>query len=1073
MTQETSAALDPRLLGAVDWRCIGPPRGGRVLAVAGDPVDQATFYFGGVAGGVWKTDDAGLYWQNISDGFLNTSSVGAIAVSDSDPNVIYVGTGEACLRLDISYGDGVYRSTDRGNTWTHLGLEDTRHIGRVRIHPNNPDIAYVAALGHAFGPNKQRGVFRTTDGGKTWENVLFKSENAGAVDLSMDPSNPRVLYASIWQVRRNFWNLENGGPESGLYRSTDGGDTWTEITNNPGMPGGIKGRIGVSASPAKAGRVWATVDAEDCGVYRSDDGGDTWELLTGERDLQGRPWYYSHIFADPQDAETVWIMNFKAWKSVDGGRNFTEVGIPHGDNHEIWIDPRNTRRMVQGNDGGACVSLNGGDSWSTIYNQPTSQFYHLTTDNEFPYRVCATQQDNAAISVPSRSHKTAIPWADCYSVGTSESGHIVVDPKDSNVIISGGIGSSPGGGGNLLRYDHSTGQTRLITVWPELYYGSGAGAMKYRFQWTFPIQYSPHDPNVLYVAANVLFRSTDEGNSWEQISPDLTRDDAAKQAPSGGPLVKDTSGAETYCTIFAFAESPHERGVFWAGSDDGLVHISRNGGESWDPITPEGLPEWTMISMIEPSPHDPATAYMACTRYKLDDNTPMLYKTSDYGQTWSNISGNIPAHDYTRVIREDPGRKGLLYAGTETGVYVSFDDGGAWQPLRPPSASPGRVASDGPGRALPVTPIHDLVVKDNDLVAATHGRSFWILDDLTQLQQLRDGIEDQGLHLLKPRGAYRLAPYEARKPVEGKRYQLKLGSHSAYTETKRPTGEVIMNVLDGGENPPGGVMVHYWLKEKAEGEVTLRIEESDGTLIRSFSSVKSGCGEDDDSAPPELLVSAEVGMNRFVWDMRYPDATLLPKAKAAMGAGTGPLAAPGSYQVTVTAGEESQTQPFTILKDPRVKASQEDLEAQFDLLIELRDKMSDTHDSVLKIRRVKGQVDEWVKRAEGSLASEPVASAAKSLTEKLEGVENELVQTKYAGARDMLNLPPKLDHKLEELINFVANADFGPPAQAYDVHKDFAERIQPLQDQLQEIMEKDVSEFENLIAELEIPTVVV
>ena len=677
MTQENSSALDPRLLGAVDWRCIGPPRGGRVLAVAGDPVDQATFYFGAVAGGVWKTDDAGLYWQNVSDGYLNTSSVGAIAVSDSDPNVVYVGTGEASPRLDLTHGDGVYRSTDRGNTWTHLGLEDTRHIGRVRIHPDNPDIVYVAALGHVFGPNKQRGVFRTTDGGKTWENVLFKSENAGAIDLSMDPSNPRILYAAIWQVSRSFWNLENGGPESGLYKSTDGGDTWTEITNNPGMPGGIKGRIGVAASPAKSGRVWATVDAEDCGVYRSDDGGDTWELTNDNRDLQGRPWYYSHIFADPQDAETVWIMNFKAWKSVDGGRNFTEVGTPHGDNHDIWIDPRNTRRMAQGNDGGACVSLNGGESWSTIYNQLTSQFYHVTTDNEFPYRVLATQQDNAAISVPSRSHKTAIPWNDCYSVGTSESGHIVVDPKDSNVIISGGIGSSPGGGGNLLRYDHSTGQTRLITVWPEYHYGEGAISMKYRFQWTFPIQYSPHDPNVLYVAANVVFRSTDEGNSWEQISPDLTRNDPDKQAPSGGPIVKDTTGAETYCTIFAFVESPHEQGVFWAGSDDGLVHISRNGGESWDPITPEGLPEWTMISMIEPSPHDPATAYMSCTRYKLDDNTPMLYKTSDYGQTWTNITGNIPADDFTRVVREDPARKGLLYAGTETGVYVSFDDGGS------------------------------------------------------------------------------------------------------------------------------------------------------------------------------------------------------------------------------------------------------------------------------------------------------------------------------------------------------------------------------------------------------------
>ena len=1067
MTQGSSSTLDPRLLGAVDWRCIGPPRGGRVVAVAGDPVDPATFYFGACAGGVWKTNDGGTYWENISDGFLNKASVGAIAVSESDPNVIYAGTGEACIRLDVSSGDGVYRSTDRGKTWSHLGLEDTRHIGRVRIHPRDPDTVYVAALGHAFGPNEQRGVFRTTDGGKNWDRVLFKSPEAGAIDISMDPNNPRILYSSFWQVRRDFWSLNSGGPDSGIHKSTDGGDTWTDITENPGLPAGIKGRIGVAVSPAKPGRVWATIDAEDCGVYRSDDGGATWELLTDDRDLQGRPWYYSHLIADPKDPETVWSMNFKAWKSVDGGRKFTEISMPHGDNHDLWIDPHNTQRMVQGNDGGACVSYNGGESWSTIYNQKTSQFYHVATDNQFPYRVYATQQDNSAISVPSRSHKAAIPWADCYATGSSESGHIVVDPKDSDIVISGGIGSSPGGGGNLLRYDHSTGQTRLITVWPEQYYGSGAGDMKYRFQWTFPIQYSPHDPNVLYVTANVAFRSTDEGESWEQISPDLTRADMSKLGPSGGPIVKDATGAETYATIFAFVESPHEQGVFWAGSDDGLVHISKDAGKSWEPITPEGLPEWTLISMIEPSPHDPATAYMACTRYKLDDNTPLLFKTADYGETWTNISSNIPDQDFTRVIREDPGRKGLLYAGTETGVYVSFDDGGSWQRLQPDS-------TDGPGRPLPVVPVHDLVVKDDDLVVATHGRSFWILDDLTQLQQLRPGAEDQSLHLLKPRDTYKLAPpFRLRKPAVGKNYQLGLGSGATYTESKRPTGEIITKVIDGGENPPSGVMVHYWLKGKPDGEVALSILDSKGGLIKSFSSVDPKSDDDGADEPSVLLVSAQPGMNRFVWDMRYPDASKVPGDKTTADAVTGPLAPPGPYQVTITVGDETQAQPFNLVKDPRVKTSQEDLETQFDLLLRLRDRLSETHDSVLKIRGIKRQVDEWVKRAEDSSAAESVISGGKSLNEKLESVERELIQVDYKGAQDMLNLPPKMNQKLVELINFVAAADYGPPKQAYEVSDDFDGRLDPLFEQLQEVIDKDVSEFENLIAELEIPAVVV
>ena len=537
MTQGSNGN-DSGLLNAVQWRCIGPPRGGRTVAVAGDPVDPAVFYFGACAGGVWKTDDAGTYWQNISDGQLNTASIGAIAVSDSDPNVIYIGTGEACIRNNVTYGDGVYRSTDAGKTWTHLGLSDTRHISRVRIHPTNSDVVYVAALGHAFGPNEERGIFRSTDGGKNWERVLYKSENSGAADLSMDPNNPRILYAAIWQVRRNPWSLTSGGPESGIYRSTDGGDTWTEITRNKGLPEGLIGRVGIAASPAKAGLVFTTVEAEDCGLFRSDDYGDTWEIASDSRDIQGRPWYYQHVFADPQDADTVWVLNYSCWKSIDGGKTFNTVGTPHGDNHDLWIDPRNPRRMIEGNDGGATITFNGGNSWSTIYNQLTSQFYHVITDNRFPYHVYGTQQDNSAICVPSMTHKGAIPWTDCYPTGSSESGYIAVHPEDHNTVVSGSIGSSPGGGGNMLHYNHETGQVRIITVWPELNTGLGASEMKYRFQWTYPIVFSHHDPDLLYVTGNVVFKTADVGSSWEAVSPDLTRADPSTMEASGGPITK-------------------------------------------------------------------------------------------------------------------------------------------------------------------------------------------------------------------------------------------------------------------------------------------------------------------------------------------------------------------------------------------------------------------------------------------------------------------------------------------------------------------------------------------------------
>src|SRR5918911_1487377 len=609
--------------------------GGRVVAVAGDPHDPMVFYFGACAGGVWKTTDGGTSWENVSDGFFRTAAVGAIAVADADPNVVYAGTGETCIRGNVSHGDGVYRSTDGGKTWANVGLADTRHIAKIRVHPKDPDLVYVAALGHAWGPNEERGLYRSRDGGTTWEKILFhpsRSDRAGAIDLSMDPHNPRILYAAFWEAQRTPYSLSSGGPGSSLYKSTDGGDTWMELTTKQGLPAGGQGKSGVAVSPAKPDRVWALVEAEDGALFRSDDGGETWQRLSEDGELRRRAWYYMHLYADPQDPDTVWVLNLQCWKSTDGGRTFTAVPTPHGDNHDLWIDPRNPRRMIEGNDGGACVTFNGGASWSTLYNQPTAQFYHVTTDTQVPYRIYGSQQDNTALSIPSLSVRGAIAQTEWYEPGGGETGYIAVRADDPNVVFGGAIGSGEGNG-RLLRYDHRTGQERNLPVWPELMsMGECARDLKYRFQWTFPIVISPHDPSVLYVAANVVLRSTDEGASWEVISPDLTRNDVTKMGPSGGPITRDNTGVEVYGTIFALVESPHERGVFWAGSDDGLVHLSRDGGESWQDVTPPDLPEWALISIIEPSPHDPATAYLAATRYKLDDFQPTSKKPPTTGR---------------------------------------------------------------------------------------------------------------------------------------------------------------------------------------------------------------------------------------------------------------------------------------------------------------------------------------------------------------------------------------------------------------------------------------------------------
>jgi len=1045
---------EPGVLGALAWRGIGPFRGGRVVAVAGDPQDPATFYFGACAGGVWKTTDGGTYWENVSDGFLKTAAVGAIAVADSDPNVVYVGMGESCIRGNVSHGDGVYGSTDGGKSWTHLGLADTRHISRVRVHPNDPNLVYVAALGHAFGPNHERGVFRSRDGGQTWEQVLFRSERAGAADLVMDQNNPRVLYAALWEVQRTPWSLESGGPDSSIYRSTDGGDTWTDITANPGLPPGPWGRVGVGVG-AGSDRVWAIVEAEEGGLFRSDDGGDTWERLNTDRTLRLRPWYYCHVFGDPHDADTVYVLNVQAWKSLDGGKTFTEMTTPHGDNHDLWIDPRRPWRMVEGNDGGACVSYNRGETWSTIYNQPTAQFYHLATDNQLPYRVYGTQQDNSAISTPSRSYKGAILWGDCYSVGSSESGHIAVRPDDSNIVFSGAIGSAPGGGGILLRYDHRTGQVRIVTVWPEIYGGWGARDLKYRFQWTYPIVLSPHDPNVLYCTGNMVFRSTDEGSSWEPISPDLTRNDPSKLGPSGGVITRDTTGAEHYCTIFAFVESPHEPGLYWAGSDDGLIHLSRNGGQSWENVTPPGLPEWSLICTIEVSPHDPAAAYLAATRYKHDDTRPYLYKTADYGATWTEITNGIHEHDFTRVIRADPGRPGLLYAGTETGVYVSFDDGASWRSMQ---------------GNLPVVPVYDLAVKEQDLVAATHGRSFWILDDLTPFHQLADGGPPGKTQLFAPRPTLRtLPPLGAGRPRgPGKAYQIALGYAAAWYETKTPDGKTVRTLIDAGANPPDGVIVTYFLEREPAEPLTLRFLDAAGQEIKQFS---SKAPEKPPAGAAQPLAPASGGLNRFAWNMRYPDATALPGDVATERSLGGPLAPPGTYSVELSVDGQTFTESFEIRKDPRVGASQEDLDEQFRLLSQIRDKLSETHEAIIGLRDVREQVEAWVKRTEGRPIGESVANAARAITEKLAEIEQELVEPRITTQLDMVHYPTRLNAKLAALPSVVASADSAPTRQSHDVFADLSARIDQQLERWRDTLEVDVAGFNAVVRGADLPAV--
>ena len=1068
--------IDPKLLEKLEWRLVGPFRGGRCVAVAGDPTDMLTFYFGSTGGGVWKTADGGATWRNVTDGYVGTASVGALAVAHSDPNVLYVGMGETTIRGNVAHGDGVYKSTDAGATWTHCGLADTRHIAKVRIHPRNPDLVYVAAFGHVYGPNPERGVYRSQDGGKTWERILFRSEQAGAIDLAMDPHNPRVLYAAFWEANRTPYSLTSGGPGSGLHKSTDGGDTWTELTNASGLPKGTIGKIGVACS-AKSERVWTLVEADGGGLFRSEDGGATWEKMSDHSDQRQRPWYYTHLIADPQEPDTLWVPNVQLWKSTDSGRSFVEVPTPHGDNHDIWIDPRHSLRMIQGDDGGACVSYSGGAAWSSIYNQPTAEFYHITTDNAVPYRLYGAQQDNTTISTPSRSDNGAITWADNYTVGGGESGYIAVRPDDPNVVYAGSYWL-------VTRYDHRTHQSRNILPWPENPMGWGAGDLRYRFQWTFPILVSSHDPDTLYVTSNVVHRSRDEGTSWEVISPDLTRNDPSRMGPSGGPITKDNTSVEYYCTIFALAESPVRQGVLWAGSDDGLVHVSRDGGKNWENVTPKDMPEWAMISIIEPAPHDAATAYIAANRYKSDDFAPYLYKTCDYGKTWTKITDGIAENAFTRVIRADPDRAGLLYAGTETGVYVSFDDGAHWQPLR----------GGSPLGSMPVVPIHDLAVKNQDLVAATHGRAFWILDDLTPLHQLTEGIADEAAYLFTPRPTTRfksgLRRFHAGGPPQG---YLSVGG-LAVTTWQDPKPGSPLTFFEAGRNPADGVVVNYYLHMKPETPITLAFLDAKGDEIKAFKSEESneqratsneedkttqsssrpeGARSPQHSEKKEPKAPAEAGMNRFVWNMRYPDATNVPGAIFWAGSVDGPIAPPGEYQVRLTVGEWTQTAPFVIEKDPRIAATQADLDAQFALLLKIRDQLTRTSDGINNLRDVRTQVEGWEKRVAGREDAQDIREAAAALKKALGEIEEELIQVRSKALEDPLNFPIKLNNKLASLNGAVASADTAPTHQANAVYDDLSNKISLHLITLSTVIETDVAEFNQLVSRLDIPAIAV
>ena len=980
---------DASLFTALKWRNIGPNRGGRSITSAGSASRPLEYYFGAVGGGLWKTTDGGTTWKPVTDGQLKSSSVGAVAISESNPDVVYIGMGETELRGNIMQGDGVYKTIDAGKTWKNVGLTDTQAIARVRVHPTNPDIVYVAAFGHPYGPNTDRGVFRSNDGGKTWKKVLYRSDHAGAVDLCFDPHNPSVLYAAIWDAYRTPWSLSSGGPQSGLFKTTDGGDTWKEITRNAGLPAGIIGKIGISASGADSNRLYAIVEAEDGGVFVSDDGGATWKKVSEDRKVRQRAFYYSRIYADPKDRDTVYILNTAFFKSTDGGKTYKTLRVPHGDNHDLWIAPNDSKRMINSNDGGANVSFNGGETW-TQQNFPTAQLYHIAITKDLPYHVCGAQQDNTTVCVSSEERTGRSVGNPMYAVGGGESGYIAPDPKNANNFYAGSQGAL------LTKYDRRTGHIRDIQVYPLFFSGMPASALKERWQWTFPIVFSPKDPNVLYTSSQHLWRTTNDGQTWKAISPDLTRGDPKTLGDSGGPITKDQNGPEIYGTIFSIAPSPKDSNTIWTGSDDGLVYVTRDGGEHWDNITPKDLPEFMRISLIDASPTKPGTAYLAGKRYQLDDRKPYIYRTDDYGKKWTKIVDGIPQDDFVHAVREDPKRPGLLYAGTEHGVYVSFDDGGHWQSL---------------SLNLPDTQVSDVLVHDEDVAIATHGRSFYVLDNIAVLLQLKPEIANESVHLFRPRPAVRSV---------------------------------------------NQAFIDYYLKQPAD-KVTVQILDGEGELVRSFEGSaeeekkSKPAGDADQDAefggPPRTKPPTRVaGLNRFTWDLRYPGAKTFEGMILWGGrAEQGPLAPPGEHHARLIVNGVTQTEKLRVFKDPRLTdVTNSDLQEQFKLASQVRDKVSEADEMVIQIRAIKKQLKDRSEKAKNP----EINAASERLAAKLTAVEEDLYQVQNRSNQDPLNFPIKLNNQLAALARSIETGDAKPTDASYVVFQELNARLDALKAKL-------------------------
>ena len=1014
--------IDETTFKALKWRNIGPFRGGRSVASSGVASDPMTYYMGGTGGGVWKTSDAGISWKNISDGFFKTGTVGAIAVSESDPNVIYVGMGEHAIRgVMTSSGDGVYKSTDAGKTWKHIGLDNSMHISDVIIHPQNPDVVFVAVQGAQYGPSEERGIYKSENGGDSWERVLFVSENTGASSLTMDMTNPRILYAAMWQHRRYPWTMQSGGEESGIYKSTDGGANWEQL--KAGLPKDF-GKSGVTVSRANPNRLWAVIEAEGekGGVYRSDNGGKKWTQINKDRVNIARSWYYMEIFADPQDENIVYVLNAPVTKSIDGGRTFSPLPTPHGDNHHLWINPTNNKIMINSNDGGANVTFNGGKSWSTQQNQPTSQFYRVITDNLVPYNVYGGQQDNSAIAILSRTNDGGIDWKDWYSVAGCESAYLAFDPDNPEVIYGGCYQ------GIIEQWIKSSGEGKSIKEYPELSLGNAPIDLKYRFNWNAPIISSPHDRNTIYHAGNVVFKTQDGGINWEVVSPDLTRNNKDQQGPGGGPYTNEAAGGENYNTLMYLVESPHEKGVLWAGSDDGLVHITKDGGTNWKDVTPAKLQEG-IINSIEVSPHDPATAYIAVMRYKFKDLKPYIYKTSDYGENWTLITNGIDdAHTFVRVVREDPKTKGLLYAGTETGIFISNNDGTSWQRFQ---------------LNLPVVPINDLIIQDNDLVAATAGRSFWILDDLSALQQTSLEPKGKAIEIFKPKDTYRLFG----------------GSSSGGTQ---------------GQNPREGVTFDYYLNEKVADSVSLhlRVLDQQGNIIRTYSNkapkeFKSWTGGPGRPA----TLSSNKGINRFTWDFRRES---LPGVNSVFVFGDyrGSRVAPGTYNLRLILDKDSVETSVRILPNPKIKASISDFNEQQVFLKDIEQSVKNIHESVNAMRSAKSQLKSYQKLLKDNAKAEALIEKAKKINERIDAWEQELIQPKQKTFQDVINFNNELN---AELLNLKAYADAADPK----ITKGARERLRDLKaswkkfaDEKNSIINVEMKAFNELYKELELPAII-